>query len=52
MSGLSITPGAPSFLVIALDTFGQIKMRHKSYIGFINSHTESYSGHNNNAVFP
>ena len=42
----TVTPGAADFLIITFNTFWQVKMDHKAYIGFVNAHAECDRRHN------
>ena len=47
----AIAPGAACLLVIALDVFGHVQVRHKAHIGFVDAHAKSHGGHHHHAVF-
>ena len=47
----TVATGTPGFLIIGLDRLGQVQMRYKAHIRFINAHTKGNSRHYNHAFF-
>ena len=45
MGGFAIPTGTAGFLIIAFHIFRQVPVKYKSYVGFIDPHTEGYGGH-------
>ena len=41
----AITSGTSRLLIIAFKTLGDIIMNHETHIGFVDTHTKGYSGH-------
>jgi len=37
-------------LIIGLDGFGQIEVRHKAHVGFVDAHTKGNGGHHHHSL--
>ena len=48
----AVPPGAPDFLVIALDALGQVVVQHEADVGFVDPHAEGDGRHDDLDVIP
>ena len=48
----AVTSGAAGLLVVALDVFGHVQMRHKTHVRFVDAHAKGNGGHHDHAFFP
>ena len=47
---VAITAGTAGFLIVGLNALGQIQMRHKPHVRFVDAHAEGNGGDHDNAV--
>ncbi len=50
--GQPVPPGAPGFLVVPLDGFGQVEMGDEAYVRFVDAHAEGDGRDHDDAVLP
>ena len=47
----AVTAGTPGFLIVGLDTLGQVQVRDKAHVGFVDTHAKGDGGNHDQAVF-
>ena len=50
VGGQAVAPGAAGLLVVALDVFGHVQMRHKAHVRLVDAHAKGDGGHHHDAI--